>query len=82
MFPGKSPGQHVSAHQLRTRLGILGVDVTMRKAALHQLIGEIPAPVLADALGYHLTTAARLSAELAADWSGYAASRSSGCRTV
>ncbi len=82
LFPGNSPGQHLTASQLASRLRLLGVTVATRKAALHQLIGEVPAPVLADALGYHPTTAARLSAELAADWSGYAASRAAGHRTI
>lgn len=73
LFPGQAPGQHLHPKQLGVRLVQLGVDGHGRQAALHQLVSDIPAPLLAETLSYHPQTVARRAAELATDWAGYAA---------
>jgi len=73
LFPGQAPGQHLHPKQLSVRLVRLGVNGPGRQAALHQLVIDIPAPLLAETLGYHPQTVARRAGELATDWAGYAA---------
>jgi hypothetical protein len=46
-----------------------------RAAALRQLVIEVPAPVVADALGFHQNTTARHVAIAGGTWNRYAASR-------
>jgi len=73
LFPGQAPGQHIGANQLRRRLLRVGVTAAGRQAAMHQLVAEVPAPLLAEALGYHPQTTARRAAEQGTDWAAYAA---------
>jgi hypothetical protein len=47
--------------------------VTGRTAAIRQLVLEMPAPVVADALGYHHIATTRLVTEAGGTWSRYAA---------
>ena len=57
-------------HQLRD----LGFPMrTARISALRQLVLQAPAPVIADALGFHHTTTTRQPANAGATWSRYAA---------
>src|SRR5512144_864777 len=50
-----------------------GVPTTAgRTAAIRQLVLETPAPVIADALGYHHVTTTRLASEAGGAWSRYA----------
>jgi hypothetical protein len=44
---------------------------TARIAALRQLVLQVPAPVIADALGFHYTTATRQHLNAGAPWSHY-----------
>ena len=56
------------------RQGDLGAPtVAGRAAAIRQHVLQMPAPVVADALGYHQATAARLNAQAGGTWSRYAA---------
>ena len=73
LFPGQAPGQHIQPTQLSRRLVRLGVTTAARQAAMHQLIADVPAPVLARTLGYHPQTTARRAAEQGTDWAAYAA---------
>lgn len=74
LFPGQAPGRHVQAKQLGERLARVGVRSNAnRRAALAALIADAPAPVLAEALGFHPRTTAQLVGELGIDWTGYAA---------
>jgi hypothetical protein len=60
----------VIASQLRD----LGLPLrTGRVAALRQRVLQVPAPVIADALGCHYTTATRQHVNAGALWSRYAA---------
>lgn len=52
----------------------LGVPtVAGRASAIRQHVLEMPAPVVADALGYHQVTTAKLAAQTGGTWSRYAA---------
>ena len=73
LFPGQAPAQHIHATQLSQRLVRLGITATGRQAAMHQLIADVPAPILAATLGYHPQTTARKAAEQGTDWAAYAA---------
>jgi hypothetical protein len=72
LFPGRSAGQPITASHLSRRLTAIGVDRLARVAAFHQLVMEIPAPVVAELLGYNPKVAAARAAELAVDWADYA----------
>jgi hypothetical protein len=57
------------AQQLRD----LGLPLrTARISALRQLVLQVPAPVIADALGFHHTTTTRQHLNAGAPWSQYA----------
>lgn len=76
LFPGQAPGQHLQSKQLSARLIRLGVrNSATRQAALTALAGEVPAPVLAEALGFHPRTVIQRTGELGIDWAGYAATK-------
>ena len=47
---------------------------TARISALRQLVLQVPAPVIADALGFHHTTTTRQHINAGAPWSHYAGS--------
>jgi hypothetical protein len=60
LFPGASPGRPIGELALGRRLRRVGIDCAAnRRAALLELSGEVPAPVLADLLGVHINTATR-----------------------
>jgi transposase len=46
-----------------------------RTSSLRQLVVQVPAPVVADALGFHQTTTTRQFAAAGGTWSRYAATR-------
>ncbi len=51
----------------------IGIPTTAgRASAIRQQVLEMPSPVVADALGYHPVTTARLAAQAAATFSRYA----------
>jgi hypothetical protein len=58
---------------LRDLLRKLGVPAQRgRTAAIRQLVLQMPAPVVAQALGYHQASTTRIAAEAGSPWSGYA----------
>ena len=76
LFPGGMPGQPLSLTTMLVKLKGIGIKITPAKnAALMQLVKEVPAPVLARALGYHPTTAVDKAREAAADWMLYVGTR-------
>lgn len=78
LFPGRRPGQPMSATTMSTRLRNLGIEPrAARNTALLQLGAELPSLVLADLLGVHINTAERWNAAAGARWTNYAAARSS-----
>ncbi|MFV5995426.1 hypothetical protein ACNPQM_24080 [Streptomyces sp. NPDC056231] len=62
------PTSHLSA--LLSKAGI--PIAAARGAAVRQQLLELPAPVVADALGYHDKTTSRLHNETGGTWSRYA----------
>ncbi len=75
LFRGRVPGHPMGASALSQRLRAIGVTGAARVAALHDLIGQIPTPILADALGYNPNFVAERAANLSTGWHTYAALR-------
>ena len=74
LFPGLLPGQPITPERLSARLNDIGIPVrAARRAALTGLAAQVPAAVLADALGIHPTTAVNWTYDAGSDWNRYAA---------
>jgi ribosomal protein S14 len=74
LFPGRRPGQPLSYISLSQGLRDLGVPLRLaRVAAIRQLALQAPAPVIAQALGFHHTTTHRQTIHAAGIWNRYAA---------
>jgi uncharacterized protein YidB (DUF937 family) len=74
LFPGGRPGQPISADQIGERLRQLGIHCGQsRSAALFQLATDLPAAVLANMLGIHMSVAVQWQRASAGDWAAYAA---------
>ncbi|MEV0292147.1 hypothetical protein [Nocardia sp. NPDC050710] len=72
LFPGRRAGQPMHPETLGRLLKALGVlNVPGRTSAMRQHVQQMPAPVVADALGYHHVTTTKLAAEAAVVWSRY-----------
>jgi hypothetical protein len=73
LFPGRRAGQPLQPRTLSPLIYELGVPTTAgRTAAIRQHVLDLPAPIVAEALGYHQVTAARLAAEAGTTWTNYA----------
>jgi integrase len=82
LFPGKYIDQPIAYTTIGRHLRALGFPlIGARVAALRQLVQEIPAPVVADALGFHQTSTARQVVNAGTVWSRYAASTRTPART-
>ncbi len=74
LFPGRRAGQPLHASHLSQLVRDLGVPALAgRTAALRQLVLQVPAPVVAQALGYHHRTTTRVASEAGTPWVRYAA---------
>jgi hypothetical protein len=74
LFPGRRSGQPLGPNHLSALLNKVGIPIAAaRGAAIRQQLLELPAPVVADALGYHDKTTSRLRNETGGTWSRYAA---------
>jgi len=72
----RAAGQPASYRGMLTQLRDLGLPMrTARNSALRQLVLQVPAPVIAGALGFHHTTTTRQHINAGATWSQYAANR-------
>jgi hypothetical protein len=72
LFPGRRAGQPLHASHLSQLVRDLGVPALAgRTAALRQLVLQVPAPVVAQALGYHYNTTTRVASEAGTPWSHY-----------
>jgi hypothetical protein len=80
LFPGRVPGHSLGASALNQRLRAIGVTQAARVAALHDLIGQVPTPILADALGYNPNFVAERAAHLSTGWNTYAGLRATSTR--
>ncbi len=73
LFPGAKPGTHIGPERIRRRLRQLGISPrTARPGALLALAVTVPAPILAELLGYHNDTTNHWRREAAGDWARYA----------
>jgi hypothetical protein len=75
LFPGQVRGQPLNPKSLGYRLQRIGVNRAARVAALHDLIREVPGPVLAPLIGYNPNFLADRAATLAVPWANYPAIR-------
>jgi hypothetical protein len=77
LFPGGTPGRHADSGRLTKLLhDQLGITIRpARNSALSAMAADLPAPVLAELLGVHLTTAGRWAALVKRDWSSYVVAR-------
>jgi len=76
LFPGGHPGQHLTTEAFRRDLVKIGIKpYEARKAALFQLAGSAPAPILAELLGLTDSNAADWARLAARDWTHYIALR-------
>ena len=74
LFPGRNPGQPLAYATMFNQLRDLGFPMrTGRISALRELAAQAPAPVIADALGFHHTTAHRQHVNAGATWARYPA---------
>lgn len=74
LFPGRRPGQPISAYQLGNRSKNLGIRPWQaRNAALFDLAMDLPAALLARLLGINVDVAANWQRATAGDWTTYAA---------
>jgi hypothetical protein len=74
LFPGRNVGQPVHYKSLRKRLSSIGIPPrSTRVSALRQLVLQVPAPVVAAALGFHHKTTERQNRSAAGVWNRYAA---------
>jgi hypothetical protein len=73
LFPGRRAGQPMGPDYLTALIRDIGIPTTAgRASAIRRQVLELPSPVVADALGYHPATTARLAAQAAATFSRYA----------
>jgi hypothetical protein len=73
LFPGRRPGQPLSPATLGPLIVELGIPANAsRIAALRDLVLQAPAPVVAQALGFHALTTHRHAAEAGGTWKSYA----------
>lgn len=73
LLPGRRAGQPFRPDHLSALLNKIGVPAAAaRGAAIRQQLLEMPAPVVAEALGYHDKTTTRLRNETGGAWSRYA----------
>ncbi len=73
LFPGRHAGQPAAYRPMAAQLREHGLPLrTARISALRQLVLQVPAPVIAGALGFHHTTTTRQHVKAAGPWSQYA----------
>ena len=73
LFPGRRAGQPINADSLATQVNDIGVPtIGGRASAIRRHVLVMPSPVVADALGYHPVTTARLAAQSGGTFSRYA----------
>ena len=75
IFPGSSPGQHLTSAHLRNRINTLIAARAARLGALHELTKLSPVPILAETLGYSPATIERHTTASAATYARYIAAR-------
>jgi hypothetical protein len=75
LFPGYRAGQHVHPNTLMERLRDIGINLRgARNASLRALVKEVPAPLVAEMLGYSYQVTQKHATAAAEPWSRYAPS--------
>jgi integrase len=73
LLPGRNAGQPITHQTLHCHPRKLGFPINQaRISVLRRLVVEVPAPVIAQALGIHQTTATRQVVNAGTTWSRYA----------
>jgi hypothetical protein len=73
LFPGYRAGQHMHPNTLMMRLREIGIDLLgARNASLRSLVKEVPAPLVAEMLGYSYQVTQKHATAAAEPWSRYA----------
>jgi hypothetical protein len=76
LLPGRNAGSHISAERLRERLKRYGITSRPgRHGALLALAARLPAPILAERLGFHQSRAAQWLRAAGATYGDYVALR-------
>lgn len=77
LFPSNRPGRHIDPQAIMQRLRALGIKLQgSRNTALQELVAEIPAPLVAEMLGYSDQVTQRHAAEAGNTWARYVTPRS------
>ena len=72
LFLSIRPGRHIDPQAIMQRLRALGVNLLgSRNTALQELVSEIPAPLVAEMLGYSDRVTQKHAAEAGTTWSRY-----------
>jgi hypothetical protein len=72
LFPGRPASQPMAYRTMLIQLHNLGFPMrNARISALRQLVLQVPAPVIADALGFHHTTTQRQHTHAGGTWNRY-----------
>ena len=72
LFPGYRPGQHIHPNTLMERLREVGIELLgARNASLRALVKEVPAPLVAEMLGYSYQVTQKHATAAAEPWSRY-----------
>jgi DNA-directed RNA polymerase specialized sigma24 family protein len=73
LFPSNRPGRHLDPQSIMHRLRWLGISLLgSRNAALRELVSQIPAPLVAEMLGYSDQVTQKHAAEAGNTWAQYA----------
>lgn len=76
LFPSHHPGQHLNPQSIMFRLRDLGINLQgARNTAMQQLVSEVPAPLVAEMLGYSYQVAHLHAQQATQPWARYAAER-------
>ncbi len=76
LFTGRRPGRALNYQSMRDHLRALGIPLRLaRVGAARDLVLDIPAPVMAAALGFHHTTANRQVRNVGGTWNRYVSTR-------
>jgi hypothetical protein len=82
LLPGGVPSRPIGEHVLSRRMKRIGVGCNhARRAALLELAGRLPAAIVADLLGVHITTATQWAEIAGRCWADYPVLRESRDRT-
>ncbi|GLP81016.1 hypothetical protein [Mycobacterium antarcticum] len=72
LFPSSRPGRHLDPQAIMQRLRWVGIDLLgSRNTALRELVSEIPAPLVAEMLGYSDQVTQKHAAEAGNTWARY-----------